>query len=76
MRTNRVVVDSPLFYQHLRFLQPVEDFSIQQFISQLVIEAFVVAVLPGVTGLDKQCSDLVPCQPVTDGSGPESGPIV
>ena len=54
MGTYGVVVLSPLLDDDLRFLQAVEDFSIEQLIPEFSIEALVVAVFPGAAGLDEQ----------------------
>ena len=48
----RVVFHPPSFDHDLRLLQRVKDFSVQTLISQLAIEAFAVAVLPGTSWLD------------------------
>src|ERR1039457_5822817 len=54
MRPYRVVVHSPLLDHHLGLFQRIEDLATQAFISQLAVEAFTVAVLPGTAGLDVQ----------------------
>ena len=60
MGTDRIVVLSPSLDQHLRLLQSVEDFHVQKFVSELAIEALVVAVLPGTAGLDVERLDTEP----------------
>lgn len=42
-----VVVFAPLFNQYLRLPQVVEDFTVQQLVAELRIEAFKVSILPG-----------------------------
>ena len=53
VRPDAVVVPSPVLDEHLRFLKGVEDLCIQEFISELAIEGFDIAVLPGTTGFDE-----------------------
>ena len=43
---------SPVFNDDLRFLQCVEDLAVQQFVSQLTVEALAIAVLPGAAWLN------------------------
>ena len=47
-----VVVVAPLLDDGFCFLQGVKHFGIQEFITELSIEALVVAVLPGTARLD------------------------
>jgi hypothetical protein len=47
-----VVMLSPIFDHGLSLFQSVEDFAVQQFIAQLSVEAFAVAILPRASGLD------------------------
>ena len=42
----------PVFDHDLSLFQRVEDFAIQQFISQLSVEAFTIAILPRTSWLD------------------------
>ena len=58
-----IVVSSPRGSQYLRFLYTGEDLTVKQFISELTIEAFDVAVLPGAARLDKQRLYTQSCQP-------------
>ena len=51
----RVVLHPPLLDHDLRFLQGVENLSIQALVPQLAVEAFAVAVLPGAPWLDVSC---------------------
>jgi hypothetical protein len=71
-----VVVPAPLFDQNLRLLQCVEDFSVQQLIAQLTVEALVVTVLPWRSRLDEQGLHTDPCQPVSDSNCRELAAIV
>lgn len=54
MGTPGVVVASPLLNDDLRLSQAVEDFPVEAFISELAVEAFVVAILPRTAGVDEQ----------------------
>ena len=50
---------SPVFYDDFRLLQSRKEFYIKQFVSQLAVEAFTIAVFPGaarfyILGLDSQ----------------------
>jgi len=63
---------TPLPDDDLRFSQAVEDFAIQQLVTQLAIEGLTVAVLPRTAGLDVERfgSDL--SQPMAYDLVPES----
>ena len=50
MRPYGVVVASPVLDDDLGFTQRIEDLSVEQFVPQASIEAFDVAVLPGLPG--------------------------
>lgn len=76
MRPNLVVVASPTFNNDLRLPQGVKDFSIEQFVPELAIEALVVAVLPGTAWLDEEGLHPKPLQPVPDRKGSELRTIV
>ena len=39
------VVDAPLLDEHLCFSRCVEDFFVEQFVAQLAVEGFAVAIL-------------------------------
>jgi len=45
VRTDRVVVPSPGFDQHLGFGEAVEDLTVEKLVAQRPVEALVVAVL-------------------------------
>ncbi len=76
MGADAVVVVTPIGDEHLRFEQRGEAFAVQEFVSQLAVKRFDVAVFPGGAGLDKQRLDLQPTQPVFDGPGTELRTIV
>jgi len=47
MRANLIVLLSPLFNDDLGLLQGVKDFTVEQFISELAVETFNEAIIPG-----------------------------
>src|SRR5664279_3446261 len=76
MRSNRVVVPSPTLDDHPGFFQRVEDFPVEQLITQLRVEALAVSVLPraarhdvGGLGSDRR-------YPVTYGLGGELRTVI
>ena len=54
MRPDGVVVPPPLLDDNSRLFGAVEDLPVEQLVTQLAVEALVVAVLPGTAGLDEQ----------------------
>ncbi len=52
MRAYLVVVFPPFLDQDLGFSQAVEDFAIQELVSEARVEAFTLSVLPGAARLD------------------------
>ena len=52
-----IVVDSPPLRQHPDLLHRVEDFTVQELVPQLRVEAFAVAVLPGASWLVQLAAD-------------------
>jgi hypothetical protein len=52
MRPDRIVILASALYQDLGLLQGVEDFAVEQLITQLSVEALVVAILPGTPGFN------------------------
>ena len=52
MWTHGVVVAPPVFDHDLGLLQCVEDFTIEQLVTQLAVEALAIAILPRTTRLD------------------------
>jgi hypothetical protein len=47
VRADRVVMPPPGLDQYLGFGEAVEDLTVEQFVTQRPVEAFVVAILPG-----------------------------
>jgi hypothetical protein len=54
VRSDGVVVDAPAFSQHAKLFDGVEDFSIEELVSEFGVERFPVAVLPRRAGFDIQ----------------------
>ena len=52
MRALGVVVSTPTLDDDLCLGEAVEDFAVEQFVTELRVEAFAVAVLPGAARLD------------------------
>ena len=75
MRPDRVVINSPALDQDLCFVQRIKDLSFQQFIPQLAIERFDVAVLPGTAWFNIQRLDLLLTKPAPDTLGNELRPV-
>ena len=50
MRPDGVVVPPPLLDDNSRLFEAVEDLPVEQLVTQLAVEALVVAVLPGLPG--------------------------
>lgn len=76
MRATRVVMLSPAFDEDGCLPQGVEDFSVQQLVSELAVEGFVVTILPWRSGLDVERLHTDPAQPVADGMGGKLRAIV
>ncbi len=55
---------APSLDQHLGLPEGIEDLSVEQFVSQLAIEALVVAVLPWTAGLDVEGFDANAAKPL------------
>ena len=68
-------MDAPQLDEHLCFSQREEDFSVQQFIAQLAVEAFAVAILPWTPRRDVNSLRTEPCQPLPELLGTLSGPL-
>ena len=51
-----VVVMAPALDENLGFEEGVEDLAIEKLIAQFAVEAFIVAILPRASGLDKESS--------------------
>lgn len=54
MRSDGIVLSTPLLDNHLRLVKRVEDLAVQHFIPKLAIETLDVAILPGTARLDEQ----------------------
>ena len=71
-----VVVLSPAFDDDLGFSQRIEDFSVQQLISEPGVEALDVSVLPGASRFDEGGLRADSLDPGPNVLGNELGPIV
>lgn len=69
MRALRAVVVPPAFDDDLSLLEGVEDFTIEQFIAQLGVEALSIAILPGAAGHDVSGLGTDGSNPVSHGLG-------
>src|SRR5260370_41376728 len=58
------------------FQQGGEDFSVQAFVTHLVMEAFDIGLFPGCSGLDISASDPLALEPVLNRLGNELWSIV
>ena len=67
MRPDAVVVVEPIGDEYLGFEQGGEAFAVQQFVPELAIKRFDVAVFPGTARLDEERLDLSAAQPVLHG---------
>ena len=67
---------APLLDQDLRLGERVEHLRAEQLVTQLAVEAFHVAVLPGAAGLDESRRRTDAADPALHGCGCELGPIV
>ena len=76
VRPDGVVVPPPVFYEHPGFNERGEDLAIEQFIPQLPVERFDVAVLPGAAGLYEEGPHAEPAQPEPYRLCRELGPVV
>jgi hypothetical protein len=54
MRSNGIVLNSPFFNQYFSLLKRIENFSVQELISHLAVEALDIAILTGTAGFDEQ----------------------
>ena len=76
MWSDGVVVDAPALGQHTQFFHRVEEFAVEELISELGVEAFAVAVLPRRSGFDVQCFCAGIGKPFAQVLGHELGPVV
>ena len=76
MRPDCIEVAPPTFDDDLGLPQRVEDFTVEQFITQACVEAFDVTILPGAAWCDVSglCADR--CDPLLHSLGHELRPIV
>lgn len=75
VRSLGVIVFSPLFDQDLRLAQAVEDFTVEQLVSETCVEALAVAILPRRSRLDVGRLGADGCDPVADSLGDELGSV-
>ena len=54
MRSEGVVLLPPLLDEYPGLLEVAGDLAVKEFISQLAVEGFIVAVLPGAARLNEQ----------------------
>ena len=76
MWADPVVVLRPLFDEHLRLLQRVEDFAVEQLVPEFAVERLVVSILPGVPRFDEQRPHADPIEPFPYGLCGELGAVV
>ena len=62
MRPDGIVVASPVLDQHLRLAERREDLAVQELISELRVQALVVAVLPRASRFDVERLDADPTE--------------
>jgi hypothetical protein len=63
VRPHLIIVFAPILDQIPSLSPLVEELAVEQFITQLAIERFVVAIFPGTAGLDIQGFNLDALQP-------------
>ena len=66
MRSLGVVEPSPSLDDDTGLTQRAEPFAAQAFVSEFAVEAFAFAVLPRLSGSDKQGLDIVRLEPIAD----------
>jgi hypothetical protein len=66
---------APLLDEDLDFLEAVEDFTIEQLVPQLAVEAFAIAVLPRAAGLDIESFGATPANQLRTTLAVISGPL-
>ncbi len=76
MRPDRVVVIAPLFNQHFRLLERVEDLTGEQLVAELAVEALAVTVLPRRARLDEERLHTDALQPLAHDPSRELRPVV
>ena len=75
MRSQVVVLTPPLFDQDLCLLERVEGLAVQEFVAQLAVERFDVAVLPGRAWFDEQGRDPRSASQLRTAVATNSGPL-
>ena len=65
MRSDGIVVASPVLDQHLRLSQRREDLAVEKLVPQLRVQALAVAVLPWTSRFDVERLDADPTEPVS-----------
>ena len=76
VRPHGVIVLPPPFAQDMGLSLGVEDFPIEELISELSVKGLAVAVLPGTSGFDEQGAHLKPGEPLAHALRTELGAIV
>jgi len=71
-----VVMNSPLLDQNPCLVQAVEQFAVQELISEFPVEALTVTVLPRAAGLDIRSPGADALPPVAPALGHELRPVV
>ena len=71
-----VVVPAPALDQHPGLGQGVEDLPVQQLVTKLAVEAFIVSILPGAGLLDVQRRHNEPAEPFPASRGDELRPLI
>ena len=66
MRSDGIVVTSPVLDQDFRLTQRREDLAVEKLVSQLRVQALAVAVLPWTSRFDVERLDADPAEPVTN----------
>lgn len=66
----------PLGDKNLSFIESGEDFAIQEFIKELAVKGFEVAILPGATRLDEERLDLGAFKPSFHGFSTELWAVI
>jgi len=76
VRTHRVVVAAPVFDHDLCLLRSVEDFAVEEFVTQFAVEALAIAVLPWTARLDVSSPGSNGCDPIPERLGDELRAVV
>ena len=76
MRTFLVILEAPVFGQHFGFQQRSEYLTVEKLITQFIVEAFNVTVLPWAAWLDVKAFYMTLFEPVLDGISNEFRAII